>query len=222
VGGFTDRIVGWDNFCPALETCPRRAATRDCSRPPSEGPFRAATPMTRTTTEDWDMPVRSRGSLLAGTATLAGLLLVGVGCHSSPSDHDSFSMSGNGGQPANGQPPLGGTPVMMGMEPGQQAFRYVPSSSSPPASGAVRLQPVPAAQSQANKPTVIASSWQPVQRVSAEQPASGPELNGNGPVPAAPPAAMVPGMISRMPAGDTPAVDAGNGVPPNGNTSLHA
>jgi polysaccharide export outer membrane protein len=168
------------------------------------------------------MPVRSRGSLLAGTATLAGLLLVGVGCHSSPSDHDSFSMSGNGGQPANGQPSLGGTPVMMGMEPGQQAFRYVPSSSSAPASGPMRLQPVPAAQSPANNPTVIASSWQPVQRVSAEQPASGPELNGNALAPAAPPGAMAPGMISRVPAGDAPPVDPGNGVPPNGNTSLHA
>jgi polysaccharide export outer membrane protein len=161
------------------------------------------------------MPVRSRGSLLAGTTTLAGLLLVGIGCHSSPSDHDSFSLSGNGGQPANGQPSLGGTPVMMGVEPGQQAFRYVPSSSSAPASSPMRLQPVPATQSPANNPKVIASSWQPVQRVSAQQPASGPELNGYGPAP--PPGATVPGMISQM-----PAVDAGNGAPPNGSTALHA
>ncbi len=38
------------------------------------------------------MPVKSRGSLLAGSATLAGVLLAGLGCHSSRTDRDSFSL----------------------------------------------------------------------------------------------------------------------------------
>ncbi len=38
------------------------------------------------------MPVKSRGSLLAGTATLAGVLLAGLGCHSSRTERDSFSL----------------------------------------------------------------------------------------------------------------------------------
>src|SRR5262249_55077565 len=61
---------------PPRRTGPRRAAAGNRAQS-SIGPFCAndAPPLTRTPTEDRDMPVRSRGSLLAGTATLAGLLL---------------------------------------------------------------------------------------------------------------------------------------------------
>jgi polysaccharide export outer membrane protein len=85
------------------------------------------------------------------------------------------------------------------------------------------LQPVPAAQSPADHPAVIASSsWQPVQRVSVEQPATGPELNGNLPTVMPPTGAAASGIATRMPAGNGAASDAGNGAPPAENTVLPA
>ena len=116
------------------------------------------------------MPVRSRGSLLAAMATLAGLLLAGLGCHSSRSDQDSYSIT-SAGQPMDGSLSPGGAAVPSSGYPGQPAARY--GSAYGPASTPVTLQPVPLAQSATGRREVIASTFQPVQRVSAVQMVSG-------------------------------------------------
>ena len=139
------------------------------------------------------MPVRSRGSLLAGTATLAGLLLAGLGCHSSPSDHDSFSMRNTTGQTSDGFVSQGDAAVPSAGYVAQPAVRYGPA----PASAPVTLQPVPIAQSAGGRREVIASTFQPVLRVSAVQTVSGPELQGGAP----PVAAGTPLMPARLPTG---------------------
>ncbi len=132
------------------------------------------------------MPVRSRGSLLAGTVALAGLLTVGLGCHSGPVDHDSFaipSANNSTGQPA---PPRFAFRHRDSAMPGAmptQTVSFTPGAPIAQSVAPVALQPVPSVQPAASsppammRPPVIASSWQTVQRVSAEQPASGPELN---------------------------------------------
>lgn len=136
------------------------------------------------------MPVRSRGSLLAGTVALAGLLTAGLGCHSGPVDHDSFaipSATNATGQPA---PPRFAfrhrDAAMSGAMP-THTVSFTPGAPIAQSVAPVALQPVPAAQPTAQsaatsppgrmRPPVIASSWQAVQRVSGDQPASGPELN---------------------------------------------
>ena len=80
------------------------------------------------------MPVRSRGSLLAGTAILAGLLLAGSGCHSSPSDHDSFSIPNTPAQPSGGLLSRLGSPAMQAGYPAQPVMTYAPVPVSDPAS----------------------------------------------------------------------------------------
>jgi polysaccharide export outer membrane protein len=88
----------------------------------------------------------------------------------------------------------------------------------------VTLQPVPMTQTSASKREVIASTWSPVQRVSAEQPASGPDLPGGTPIthtsnmqPSTPiafsPGAPMP-IGSPMQAGNGPVLDGGDGVAP--------
>ncbi len=171
------------------------------------------------------MPVRSRGSLLAGTATLAGLIVAGLGCHSSYSDHDSFSIPNS--PPA---PPAGsllsrrGNPAMQTGYPAQPVVSYAPVQVANPASRPVTLQPVPNTQTSVIKREVIASTWSPVQRVSAEQPVSGPDLPGGTPIshasnyPSSPPVAFTPGapmpIGSPMPAGNGPVLDGGDAVSP--------
>jgi polysaccharide export outer membrane protein len=165
---------------------------------------------------------------------LAGLLMAGFGCQSSHIDHDSFALpsSNPGSQPA---PPRfsffhreaspSGTiqSQVVGFTPGQP----IAQSGAP-----VTLQPVPAYQAAPAagpammRPPVIASSWQAVQRVSAEQ-STGPDLSmapaeNSGVVPVRSPVA------TPLPA----ATAVGNGGPsmddkpvdaiPNGNATLPA
>jgi polysaccharide export outer membrane protein len=152
------------------------------------------------------MPVRSRGSLLAGTATLAGLLLAGLGCHSSPSDHDSFSIPNTPSQPAGSLLSRRGDPAPTVAYQAQPVVRYAPAPAGVPAPAPVTLQPVPIAQTMPRRREVIASTWQPVQRVSAEQAVSGPELPGPTTV-----AVSAPPAPARMPVG-TPMSLSRNGL----------
>ena len=179
------------------------------------------------------MPVRSRGPLLAGTVALAGLLTAGLGCHSGPVDHDSFAIpsANNTGQPA---PPRFAfrhrDPAMAGAMP-THTVSFTPGAPIAQSASPVSLQPVPPAQPAMSsppgmmRPPVIASSWQTVQRVSAEQPASGPELNtavagDNGLVPVHSPVAA-PMPSGPVVIGSGPAIDdKGNDpAPTNGNNN---
>ncbi|HTU16656.1 MAG TPA: polysaccharide biosynthesis/export family protein [Gemmataceae bacterium] len=137
------------------------------------------------------MPVRSRGSLLAGTATLAGLLLASLGCHSSRSDHDAYSISPATAQPADGSLPPGGAAVP------SAGYAAQPVAYQRAAYAPVTLQPVPGAPLAAGRREVIASTFQPVVRVSAMQTVSGPELQGGAP----PIASSAPVMPARLPSG---------------------
>jgi|GEM_PF-423457 polysaccharide export outer membrane protein len=127
------------------------------------------------------MPVRSRGLLLAGTAAFAGLLAAGFGCHSSYSDHDAFAIPKT--------PPQNGSflarrnePKLPTAYPAQPVVNYPgPSTNPAPAARPVILQAVPTAQSMTNQREVIASTWSPVQRVSAEQPATNTDVQGSIP-----------------------------------------
>jgi polysaccharide export outer membrane protein len=168
------------------------------------------------------MPVRSRGSLLAGTATLAGLIVAGLGCHSSYSDHDSFSIPNTPPtQPVGSLLSRRGNPAMQAGYPAQPVVTYAPVQVSNPTSRPVTLQPVPMTQTPVKR-EVIASSWSPVQRVSAEQLAPGPDLPGGTPITHAsnyqssPPIAFSPSapmpMGSPMPAGNGPVLDGGDAV----------
>lgn len=166
------------------------------------------------------MPVRSIGSRLAGTAAFAGLIVAGIGCHSSYSDHDSFSIPNTPPQPNGGILSRLGSAVMPtaypAAYPAQPMLGNMPAPSASSAAQPVILQSVPTVQSVVNKREVIASSWSPVQRVSAEQPAPGPDLQGSG---AAVPVST-PAIPTRMPMGATissangPALDGGEAVPP--------
>lgn len=173
------------------------------------------------------MPVRSRGSLLAGTAALAGLIVAGLGCSSSHSDHDSFSIPRTPPHPDGGilsRLPAPGRPIGY---PAQPVITYDPASMpvQAPMGQPVTLQPVPIAQTAGYRREVIASTWSPVQRVSAEQPAQGPDLQGSQPARSvsAPPARLVSSapMAFRapmpvgvpMPAGNGPNLD-GSEAPP--------
>jgi polysaccharide export outer membrane protein len=179
------------------------------------------------------MPVRSRGSLLAGTAALAGLIVAGLGCHSSPADHDAFSIPRT--PPQNGHflsgilPNRGETTIAAG-SPAQSVVQYAPAPgpviqnapapSAAPLPRPVMLQSVPVVQPATNQREVIASSWSPVQRVSAEQLAPGPYLQGN----ATPIAANTPAYPARLPvgtpmsSGNGPVLDGGDASPPAGIT----
>lgn len=132
------------------------------------------------------MPVRSRGSLLAGTVALVSLIVAGTGCHSNPgAEHDSFSMPTEPGQPISRLLSRQRNPAMLPADQGQTIGVSAAArvSVQAPAPAPVALQPVPAAQAPANRPNVIASSWEPVQRVSAQQPVFGPEMNVSVPAP---------------------------------------
>lgn len=156
------------------------------------------------------MPVRSQGSLLAGTATFAGLLLAVCGCHSSPSDHDSFSMS-NQASPANGTLlARGGTQEVIASTVPQTPVRYAPALPAAPPPGRVTLQPVPLVQTRRQNREVIASTFQPVQRVSAESPVAGPTLSGG----VARTALMAPRSASAAP------MPAGSPLPPANGPAL--
>jgi polysaccharide export outer membrane protein len=171
------------------------------------------------------MPVRSRGSLLAGRAALAGLIVAGIGCYSSPADHDSFSiphtqpqsghfLSNSGLLAGHGNPAM---PVAYpAVDQAQPIMQYATTPSPSPGARPVILQSVPITQPAPANREVIASSWSPVQRVSAEQPVSGPDMQGSStPVAANTPAipARLP-MGAAMPAGNGPVLDGSDGVPP--------
>ncbi len=174
------------------------------------------------------MPVRIRGSLLAGTAALAGLLLAGLGCHSSYSDHDSFAIP-NSPPHANAGPLFRrGTTTTQAGYPAVPVNQNGPAPSFDPAARPITLQPVPTTQAPVNKREVIASSWSPVQRVSAEQPVSGPDSQrlipvaqtGSArltPIPnasGAPPVANAPGSPPVAYAPGSPPVAYAPGSPP--------
>jgi polysaccharide biosynthesis/export protein len=125
------------------------------------------------------MPVRSRGSLLAGTVALASLVMAGAGCQSHPSDHDAFA-SPNTGQITSGLFSRHGDRAIIASTPSQPVAGFAPTSSAVQGPGPVTFQSVPVSAPAGNR-AVIASSWQPVQRVSAEQTVFGPELNGGAP-----------------------------------------
>jgi hypothetical protein len=126
------------------------------------------------------MPVRSRGSLLAGTAALAGLIAAALGCTSSPADHDSFAIPNTPPHPDGGILSRLAAPMQSTGYPAQPVVTYGPATMPTTApSYPVTLQPVPIAQTAMNSREVIASTWSPVQRVSAEQPAPGPDLQGS-------------------------------------------
>jgi polysaccharide export outer membrane protein len=101
---------------------------------------------------------------------------------------------------------------------------YGPVQVSNQASQPVTLQPVPMTQSAGYKREVIASTWSPVQRVSAEQPAPGPELQGGAPIAhtsnflSPPPVAFTPNsqmpMGAPMPAGNGPVLDGSDAAAP--------
>jgi polysaccharide biosynthesis/export protein len=173
------------------------------------------------------MPVRSKGSLLAGTAALASLIVAGLGCHSSYSDHDSFSIpntppQANGSFLSNlslGRPAMPAAyPVAY---PAQPMVEQTPMPASTPASRPVILQSVPVIQPAVNQREVIASSWSPVQRVSAEQSVPGADLHGS----TVREAATTPAIPARLPIGtpmlaaNGPFLDGGDAVPP-GNIVL--
>ncbi len=171
------------------------------------------------------MPVRSRGSLLAGTAAFAGLIVAGIGCYSSPADHDSFSIPHTPPQSGHFLSNSGllashGTPAMPVAYPAadqaQAMMQYATTPSPSPGARPVILQSVPITQPVPANREVIASSWSPVQRVSAEQPVTGPDMQGSStPVAANTPAipARLP-MGSPLPGGNGPVLDGGDGLPP--------
>lgn len=172
------------------------------------------------------MPVRSRGSLLAGTAALAGLIAAGLGCQSSYTDHDSFAIPKT--PPV---PPIGSllthrdNPALPTGYPAQPVFTYGPAPSPNPFARPLTLRPVPVAPAMPIQREVIASTWSPVQRVSAEQPVTGPDLQGNStatPV-GAPPERLV-GLTSmplrpQIPDVNGPVLEGGDSAPP-GNIVL--
>jgi polysaccharide biosynthesis/export protein len=167
------------------------------------------------------MPVRSRGSLLAGTATVAGLIVAGLGCHSSYSDHDAFSIP-------NTPPQTNGSLLSNLVKPAMPAAYPAAYPAQPiveqmpvpfPSPGARPMIPpsAPIIQPAVNNREVIASSWSPVQRVSAEELATGPDLHGN-PTSVA---ANTPAIPARLPMGtpmpsvNGPVLDGGDAVPPS-------
>jgi polysaccharide export outer membrane protein len=111
------------------------------------------------------MPVRNRGSLLAGVAALLGLW--NAGCQSRPLNADAMAV-----RPAPASAP----------RPSLFSFRRTTPPAAPLSAQApeaarptpVVLQPVPPAYAPERR-EVIASTWQPVQRVSAEQAGPGPD-----------------------------------------------
>jgi polysaccharide export outer membrane protein len=115
------------------------------------------------------MPVRSRGSLLAGSATLAGILLVGLGCHSSRSDRDSFSLPNQSSQSKGG--PLsrhGASTVIASTESSAPTGPAIPPARYS-GGGMVSVNPVVEVQTAGLNREVIASSNEgDVQPVSAE------------------------------------------------------
>ncbi|MHB1423537.1 MAG: polysaccharide biosynthesis/export family protein [Gemmataceae bacterium] len=173
------------------------------------------------------MDVRSRGSLLAGTAALAGLIAAGLGCHSSPSDHDAFSIPKTPRQNINllSQRADTAMPAAYPTQPvgysAQPVLQYDPAPAAARNAFPLTPQPVPIIQS-SNKREVIASSWSPVQRVSAEQPVTGPDLQEGTPSapvdPAHVPAHLPIGMPMQVNNG--PLLDGDDAAAPPGNIVL--
>jgi polysaccharide export outer membrane protein len=173
------------------------------------------------------MPVRSRGSLLAGTATLASLLLAGFGCHSSPSDHDSFSLPNQPAQSSvNLSSPSDVPEVIAASSPSPSLASSNPVNAAPPSAGQVTLQPVPLVQTARQNREVIASTFQPVQRVSTEVYQSGPELKRGTPsvisrtaLLSAQRANSTPMPVGTPPANNGPTLEGGDAAAP-GNLVL--
>jgi polysaccharide export outer membrane protein len=170
------------------------------------------------------MPVRSRGSLLAGTAALAGLIAAGLGCHSSYSDHDAFAIPKTPPQNGHFLSPHS-EPALPTAYPAQPMVHSGPAASPNPAPAAypVILQSVPTAQTPTTNREVIASTWSPVQRVSAEQPVSNTDVQASTPAAQGaytPRAEIVSTPPARLPIGtpmsssNGPVLDGGEGVPP--------
>jgi len=149
--------------------------------------------------------------------------MAGAGCQSHPSDHDAFA-SPNTGQITSGLFSRHGNPGTMAVDQSQPIAGFAPTPTAVRGPGPVTLQPVPAGQSAGNR-TVIASSWQPVQRVSAEQSAYGPDLSSSGrlvPVRSPVAAPMPAGSPSGIFIGSGPMIDdkLGNAAPPASNITL--
>jgi polysaccharide export outer membrane protein len=164
------------------------------------------------------MPVRSRGSLLAGTAALAGLIAAGLGCHSSPSDHDSFSIPNTPPQTSTSFLSRRGSAVPQVGYPAQPLVQAGQASPAAAVSNPVTLLPVPVTQAAPGRREVIASTWSPVQRVSAEQPVLSPDVQ---PATPAAPVSMsrAPGRLpvgAPAPVGSSPVLDGSDAVPPGG------
>ena len=169
------------------------------------------------------MPVRSRGSLLAGTATFAGLLLAGLGCHSSPSDHDSFSLPKQPAQSSvNLSSPSNVPEVIAASLPSLSPATNNPANTAPPGTGQVTLQPVPLVQTARQNREVIASTFQPVRRVSAEVSQPGPELQRGAPsvvsrtaLLSARTASSAPMPVGTPSANSGPTLEGGDAAPGN-------
>ena len=178
------------------------------------------------------MPFTSRGPLLAGTAALVSLFTAGLGCQTSlTTDRDAFSIPNNPGHPTSRLLSLlhrDATPE--GTPHAPLVAGFTPAAA--PAQGVtpITLQQVPTTPTTAKGPSVIASSWQPVQRVSAEQPEAGPELQGAIPVAAAQRNGQMITMNSvdnALPRESMPGIFIGDeppglGATPNGNAALPA
>jgi polysaccharide export outer membrane protein len=162
------------------------------------------------------MPVRSNGSLLAGTATFAGLILAGLGCHSSPSDHDAFSIPNTSNQPNGAAVTQGGIAGNRVGYVAQPVVHYGSTPAAAPTAAPVILQSVPiTSQAPVGSREVIASTFAPVQRVSAEQVVSGPDLQAGSP----PMMVSTPLSPARLPAGASIPVGNSQVVLENGDTA---
>src|SRR5262249_15402825 len=111
------------------------------------------------------MPVRNRGSLLAGLAALLGFW--NAGCQSRPLTTEAMAF-----RPAPAPAPR---PALLSFRRTTPPAAPRPARApGPPRPTPVVLQPVPPSYAPERR-EVIASTWQPVQRVSAEQVGPGPD-----------------------------------------------
>jgi polysaccharide export outer membrane protein len=156
-------------------------------------------------------------------------MMAGIGCHSSPSDHDSFSIPNSAGTSSFTPLASRGATSMQAGYVAQPVIREGTAPSLQSNARPVTLQTVPAVRQAAFKREVIASSWSPVQRVSAEQPAQRSDMHVNAPIAAVntPPTARtvvfaprssMP-MGSPLPAGNGPILDGSEATAP-GNILL--
>jgi polysaccharide export outer membrane protein len=215
LAGVTDKSGEWDNFRSTLvgvrEGLSARIAAYLSARFVS---LSGACPSVKYSLRNGTMPVRSRGSLLAGSATYAGLLLAALGCHSSPADHDSFSIPTQPASSNGGLFSQRGHREVIAVTQTPAAVQYVPPASP---AGQVMLQPVPQARALRQNREVIASTFSPVQRVSAQTTVSGVELQSAAPNVVAHTALMPlrPTPNVPMPPAYGPALDSGEAAPGN-------